>query len=203
MPNRVSTRFSFLAVSSAFALALIGCVDARGEYDDFGDRLPDDEQVQVDAGFVSQLPDVDGEWLLAVHPAGLPEDRILYFRTTLTLEAVTENTGLLDLSAQPLAFEGAMGPVGDAFVASQREVGADASFTAPFVGTLPAEANPVTGSNAAVNAEMQAILRSDNFVCGTLTGQAGALPLEGTTWGAVRITGDTLPTAVIRCDDEP
>ncbi|MCA9674221.1 MAG: hypothetical protein H6708_09505 [Kofleriaceae bacterium] len=147
------------------------------------------------------LPHVDGEWFLAVRP-NLPEDRILQFRTTLTLTAVTANTGLIDINAQPLSVADQT-PVGDAFVVTQENVASDATFEAPFVGMLPAEANPVSGSNAQVNAQMQAQLRTDNFVCGTLTGQAGALPLDGTTWAAVRITGDTLPTAIFRCDDQP
>lgn len=202
MPNRVSTRFSLFAVSSIAALALVGCVDARGAYDDFGDRLPEEELVDIDAGFVSQLPDVSGEFFLVVHPAGLPEDVVLYFRATMTFTSVTENTGLIDMQAQPLNFMD-RSAVGDAFLANEREVGNDAAFTAPFVGTLPAEANPVTQVPAPVNAEMQAILRTENFMCGTLSGQAGSLPLNGTTWGAVRITGDELPAPAYSCDDQP
>lgn len=199
--NRVSTRISVLAVTSFSLLLAVGCVDPRADYDDFANRLPDAGSGGVDGEVVSVLPHVDGEWFLAVRP-NLPEDRILQFRTTLTLTAVTANTGLIDINAQPLSVADQT-PVGDAFVVTQENVASDATFEAPFVGMLPAEANPVSGSNAQVNAQMQAQLRTDNFVCGTLTGQAGALPLDGTTWAAVRITGDTLPTAIFRCDDQP
>jgi hypothetical protein len=184
------------------SLALVGCVDAREAYDDFGSRVVDANNTQIDGEVVSVLPNVDGEWLLAVRP-NLPEDKIILFRTTIELTPVTENTGRIDLSAQPLAVAD-RSPVGAALLAMNQDVASDASFESPLTGLLPGAANPVIpGSNAAINATMHAQLRSADFLCGTLSGTAGSLGLEGTTWGAVRITGDTLPEMIVRCDDEP
>ena len=147
------------------------------------------------------LPDVDGDWLIAVRP-NLPEDRIIQFRATLDVTPVTENTGTLDMTATALTITDRT-EVGDAFIAADEAVESDASFDAPLVGTLAAAANPVSGSNAPVDAVLAGTLVSADFLCGTLSGTAGALPLEGTTWAAIRITGDTLPAPIFRCEDQP
>jgi hypothetical protein len=120
----------------------------------------------------------------------------------MDLTPVTTNTGLVDISAQPLSVADRTA-VGEAFVATETEVASDASFDAPFIGVLPGAANPVSGSDANVNAVLVAQIRSDQFLCGELTGMAGPLPLQGTTWAAVRITGETLPAPIFRCEDEP
>lgn len=202
MVKTVSTAFSFvsLAACTSFTL-LVGCVDARGAYDDFGDRLPDAAGGDVDGSIVSELPDVDGEWLIAVRP-NLPEDRIIQFRATLDITAVTENTGTIDVSAQPLTVADRTA-VGELLTATDVAVASDASFDAPLTGTLPGPANPVSGTDAEIDAVMVAQIRNADFLCGELTGQAGALPLAGTTWAAVRVTGDTLPAPIFRCEDEP
>jgi hypothetical protein len=202
MVKTVSTRFSIVSLSAVVSITLVGCVDARGAYDDFGSRLPDGGGGGVDGEEVSALPDVDGEWLLAVRP-NLPEDRIIQFRATLDLTAVTANTGLIDVFAQPLKVSDRTA-VGEIFEALAAEVASDATFSAPLVGLLPGEANPVTSSDAAVDATMHAHLRSADFVCGELEGQAGALPLAGTTWAAIRIVeGSPLPAPIFRCADQP
>ena len=201
MVKTVSTCISLLSVSAVASLTLMGCVDARGAYDDFSGRLVDAGSGDVDGEVVSELPNVDGEWLIGVRP-NLPEDRIIQFRATMDLTAVTANTGLIDISAQPLSVADQTA-VGNPFVATEEEVSSDASFDAPFVGTLPGAANPVSGSDANVDAVLVAQIRNENFLCGELTGMAGPLPLAGTTWAAVRIDGDTLPTVVFRCEDEP
>jgi hypothetical protein len=203
MVKTVSTYIAIVSTASVASLSL-GCVDARGAYDDFADRLVDASNTSVDGEIVSVLPDVSGDWLIAVrpNPEVVPEDRIIQFRATLDLTPVTENTGLLDISAQPLTVADQT-PVGNAFIAADQQVTSDASFEAPFVGTLPGSANPVSGSNAPVDAELRGRLVSDEFVCGDLTGTAGALPLAGSTWAAIRITGPTLPTPVFHCDQQP
>lgn len=199
MVKTVSTHF---ALASLASLALVGCVDARGAYDDYSNRLVDASTQDVDGQVVSVLPDVNGDWLIAVLPANLPEDRIIQFRATFTMTPVTANTATMDVSAQPLTVADHT-PVGDAFTAANQEVATDATFHAPFTGTLPGAANPVSGTDAVVNAVLQAQIKTDQFLCGSLSGVAGPLPLDGTTWAAVRITGDTLPSPIFRCEDQP
>jgi len=199
MVKTVSTYFSL----GCLVVLAVGCVDAKGAYDEYGSRVTDANDTVVDGEVVSELPNPNGgHWLIAVRP-NLPEDRIIRFDGTFNLTPVTANTGKIDISAQPLTVADAT-PVGDAFVATDADVASDASFTAPFAGTLPAAANPVSGSNAVVDAQLLAQLKSDDFLCGTVTGTAGPLPLDGTTWAAIRITdGDPLPTPIFRCEDQP
>jgi hypothetical protein len=176
--------------------AVAGCVDARDEYDDYGDRLIDADPGSID-GEPSDIPDVTGEFYMVALPANLGEERFIHFHCTF---AVRGNR--LDWTGQPLDYE-TREPVGVAFVATDVAVAADASVRLPMVGTLHARANSISGSNAPVNATVVAHLRSADFVCGELTGTAGALTLDGTTFGGVRITGAALPDQVVRCEDEP
>lgn len=202
MLKSASTNISLASLAVVSSLALLGCVDARAEFDDFGARLVDANNTQIDGEIVSSLPNVDGEWLLAVRPASVGKINIL-FRTTFDLTPVTENTGRISISAQPLTVADQT-PVGVPLTAADQDVRSDASFEAPLIGLLPGAANPVIeGSNAAINGTLFGQLRSADFICGTLAGTAGSLSLEGTTWAAVRITGDTLPEPVVRCEDQP
>lgn len=210
MPETESTKFSLLTLSLFTSIALVGCVDAGKSYEDYGDRVTDaGVEVEVDGAIVSQLPDVDGDWLIAVRP-GLPEDRILQFSTVLTMTPITENTGALDISAQPLSVADRTA-VGNPFEAEDQDVASDASFDIVFVGQLPAAANPVSGSNAAVDAVLHGSIQTADFLCGTLTGTAGALTLDGacpgpscTTWAAVRLgAGGELPAPVWNCESAP
>jgi hypothetical protein len=180
-----------------------GCVDAGKAYDDYAARLVDaDLTPPPDGEIVSDLPDVNGEFLMAARP-DLPEDRILYLRVMATFRPVTSNTGLYGFDAHFLDYT-TLEEVGGSFVASDVEVGTDASFDdAPMRGTIVPAANPISGSNAVVDGLLIGTLVSPDFMCGTMSGTAGALNLAGSTWAAVRITGDELPPAVWRCEDQP
>lgn len=115
---------------------------------------------------------------------------------------VTENTGRLDFVGQPLDHE-TLEPVGtDSFVASDVMVNSDATYDVPLVGTLPARANPLS-TPVLTNADIHGSIVSADFLCGTVTGTAGNLNLEGSEWSATRITGATLPPQVLRCADGP
>jgi hypothetical protein len=201
MVKTVSTRFALASLAAVAGLTLVGCVDARGSYDEFGDRLVDAGNGDVDGDEVDVLPNVDGEWRLVVHPVNLPEDKLLFFDVTFDLTTVTANTGKLEMIAQPLNYQ-TLVAVGDAFEARDRNVKSDATFDAPFIGQLPGEANSVTQATVNVDAELTAVLKSDDFVCGMLSGQAGVLPLDGTTWAAVRVDAAT-DTHIFRCEDQP
>lgn len=180
---------------------LVGCVNARDEFDQFGDRIPD-AAPPIDSMIVSTLPDVTGQFYTAARPP-LGEDRYFHFHTVMTFTPVTENTGLLDYSAQPLDYQ-TFEPVGEPFVIEDAEVRNDATADIPLVGPLPARANSVTGTEVQLDAIIHAELRTADFVCGTLTGVGGGLSLDGSTFGAVRIPdGGALPPLVARCADQP
>lgn len=179
-----------------------GCVDANSAYDDYASRLIDADVRVYDGAIVSELPDVNGDFLMTVRP-DLAEKRLLFLRIAATFQPVTANTGLLGYRARFLDLT-TMEPIGEEFVADDIEVGTDASFDDGVMeGILPAAANSITGSNAPVDGLLIGTLINDDFVCGTLAGTAGGLALDGTIYAWVRITGSELPPPVWRCEDQP
>jgi hypothetical protein len=175
-----------------------GCVDARDEYDKFGARVPD-AAPPIDAPIVSALPDVNGELYTLARPP-LDEDRFFHFRVTAVMRPVTENTARLDWTAQALDYA-TLEPVGAPFVALDNEVRNDATVDIPLVGTLHARANAVTTTEVELDATIHAQLIGDGHVCGTLSGTGGPLPLQGSSFGALRIDGPDLPTVLPRCPE--
>ena len=115
----------------------------------------------------------------------------------------------LDLSLQPL--DGvSRAPVGAPWTATNVSISPDGRFTAAF-GTqpVPVEAYPLLGDPLLTVNEFVltgATISNDGF-CGSVSGYGqvfGAEPsdrirLEGSTFGAVRITDDTLPSPVSAC----
>lgn len=180
-----------------------GCTDARDEFVDFGDRVIDASNVDIDGAIVSELPNVDGEFFMVVRP-DLPEDRFIKFRITFDYTPLTANTGLMDYNGICLDVD-TDEPVGNPpIVATDFEVNSDASYDAPLVGTFNGRCNPIIpGMTVDADGMVQGELRSDDFLCGTMTGSAGGLNLAGTTWAAQRITGDTLPAPIWTCADGP
>lgn len=194
---------SLIAFAVASGVGAVGCYDAGDAYDDYKDRVFDAApEVDIDGGIVSTLPDVDGEFYLVARPAGLGEKRLFHLRVTFTMTPVTENTATLDYAAYFLDYQ-TLEPVGDEVIEQGIEVSSDASYDAPLEGTVPAAANSVSGTNAEMDGVLVGTIVSEDFLCGTATGTAGALSLDGTEWAAVRITGDTLPPPVWRCEDQP
>lgn len=185
---------------SLLLIACGACVDARDEYVDFGERLPD-AAPPVDAPIVSELPDVTGEFLVRARP-NLTEDRFVTFRATVVMTPTSANTALLDWSGQPLDYE-TLEPVGAPLVEEDVAFGADAMGIIPFVGTIPGRANSISGTQVEADGLLHTTLVTADFFCGTLTGRVGSFPLEGSTFAAVRITGKELPTPLYRCEDGP
>jgi hypothetical protein len=147
--------------------------------------------------------DVTGAHLLTVAPVIWPA-RILSFRADAQM-----NGSSLDLTLQPL--DGVTrAPVGTPWTAIGIALSTDGRFTAGF-GTqdVPLEAYPDLGDPVLTVNEFVlsgATTSSDGF-CGFVTGYAqlfGAEPsdrirLEGSTFGAVRITGGGLPVPATSC----
>jgi hypothetical protein len=88
--------------------------------------------------------------------------------------------------------------------------GATAAFVLPLDALLiPDSANPLLPGDVTVNGEISATIRNTSFWCGSVTGQVmetGTM-LNGSTFGAQRITagtvGTALPAPAGSCDDEP
>jgi hypothetical protein len=176
-----------------------GCTNPRDRFDDFD--VVDADTTEIDAPLVSTIPDVTGDWLLMAKPP-VGKDIFLYFYTTVTYTPVTENTGTITVECQPLNWQ-TFEPVGDLITGEPEEVGADATFDWDLDGVIPPEANSVTGSNSPINGVVHGTILHADFMCGTLTGTAGALNLQGSLFGARRITGSELPEGIHRCEDAP
>ncbi len=179
------------------------CVNARDSYDDFPGRLIDADTREIDGPIVTSLPDIGGDdWYMVAAVQLGAEEKLVHFRCTFAFRPLTENTAEIDWTAQGLDYE-TLEPVGEPFSATDVVIGTDASGDIPMVGELAARVNSISGSDAAVDAVIHIQLRSDQFVCGELTGQAGALSLDGiNTFGGIRV-GDVLPAPATSCDDEP
>ncbi len=192
-----------IAFAVASGVGAVGCYDAGDAYDEYKDRVFDAAPViEVDGGIVSTLPDIDGEFYMVARPAGLGEKRLFHIRLTFAMTSVTENTATVDYVANFLDYQ-TLEPVGELVIEEGIAVSSDASYDAPLQGTVPAAANSVSGTNAPMDGVLSGTIVSDDFLCGTATGTAGALSLDGTEWAAVRITGDTLPPPVWSCADQP
>ncbi len=147
--------------------------------------------------------DVTGSHLLTVAPVIWPA-QILSFRADVHLHGTS-----LDLTLQPLDGVSNL-PVGAPWTATEVAFSADGRFTAAF-GTqpVPVEAYPLLGDPLLTVNEFVlsgATISRDGF-CGSVGGYGqvfGTQPsdrirLEGSTFGAVRIGGDALPTPVTTC----
>src|SRR4030095_12238837 len=147
--------------------------------------------------------DVTGTHLLTVAPVIWPA-QILSFRADTQVHGTR-----LDLTLQPLDGVSKL-PVGAPWTATDVAIAADGRFTADF-GTqpVPVEAYPLLNDPFLTVNEfvLSGATTSSDAFCGSVAGYAqvyGSEPsdrirLEGSTFGAVRITGDALPTPVTTC----
>jgi hypothetical protein len=171
-------------------------VDAKGAFKDYGERVPD-AAPPIDAPIVSDIPDVTGDWYGIAHP---PFDgKYFYFKIHFGYTPITSNTGKVSFNAQPLKFADGQTPVGDPFITPESAVGNDATANIVMKGFLPAEANSVAGNEIYVDAVVHSTFVSADFQCGTLTGTGGPVDLQGTTFGAQRMTGDVFPPPISAC----
>lgn len=147
--------------------------------------------------------DVTGAHLLTLAPVIWPA-QVLSFRADAQVHAAS-----LDLTLQPLD-EVSKVPVGAPWTATDVAISADGRFTADFgTRSVPTEAYPLLADPLLTVNEFVlsgATTSSDGF-CGFVGGYGqvfGTQPsdrirLEGSTFGAVRITGDALPTPLATC----
>lgn len=203
MLKALSTRGARALLVTVGAISLAACVDARKRFDEYDERLPHIDASTIDAPMVDQLPDIDGDWLLAVDPSISPGS-LVQMRVTWDLTA-TGATGTLDGSYQPLRTFGLPADsdmrtmVGAALVANDVAVSDTAQFQAHLVGVLPGPANPVSGTMYDVDITLNATIRDADSVCGTVSGVVGPLDVTGSTFAAIRIPGATIPAPIAAC----
>jgi hypothetical protein len=147
--------------------------------------------------------DVTGGHLLTIAPVIWPA-QILSFRAD-----VQQHGTSLDLALQPLDAV-SKAPVGVPWTATGVAISTDGRFTADF-GTqpVPTEAYPLLADPFLTVDEfvLSGVTTSGDGFCGSVAGYSqvfGAHPadrirLEGSTFGAVRITGAALPPPVTAC----
>jgi hypothetical protein len=182
-----------------------GCapVDAPPPDAEIDASIPPDAEipdaVPPDAQWSPPDPDISGEALVALHPAAIPEPYLVYFRATYAMRAGPNGTAQIDATLQPLSYE-TFEPVGEPFVSTDLLVDAHDGFALDLDGILPGAANPITGTDVTLDANLHATVRTADFACGTVLGTAGVLPLDGSTFGSVRIPDDqTLPAPIFAC----
>lgn len=147
--------------------------------------------------------DVSGHHLLSVSPVIWPAE-LLFF-----LADVTVSGGTIDITLQPVEPEGKQ-PVGDPWPLTGVPIEADGSFRAAFgQRILPSEAYPVLDAPIPLTLESFTLVgkttSADTF-CGFVEGYVQLLPqpsdvilLGGSTFGAARVVGTTLPVPLTGC----
>jgi len=187
-------------------LAAVGCVDPKGSFDDFAARVVDGNTSQPDRPNFTTIPDITGEFLFAARP-NLPQDRIMQLISDFTLTANADGTATLSMTTTALTTKDRTPSTqGSPMTVTDVHVALDGTFDAPITGVLPGDANPVIpGTSAALDAVIHGAINTEDFVCGTLSGTAGSLTLDGSTFAAQRITpgtvGSALPDPVFKCPD--
>jgi hypothetical protein len=203
-------RLSYVSFSVLSALSVVACVDPQKTFDDFEGRVVDAAPREggcTPAGFFP----IEGEFLLAIQtPIGGPLRLIVSGSTT-----ANEAGGTADFTFQPIiadncaAGEGGQ-PSGDPLPPIEGlTIEPDGTFALTQVGaTTPGNANPITCSNIVADISFSGCTTSETTFCGDVTGmvlEPIALPLDGSTFGAVQIEtgarGDAnLPEPVNACE---
>jgi len=217
MSSRI--RLSCIALPAMTAVFMLGCIDPKGDFDDFEDRAEEFEGNMPDAAPPADTPpggfvEVDGEFLLGIQVAALPGSAPLRLVVTADTTPNKSGGGSTDLVFQALiADRCAMGmggqdagdplpPVDDV------PVNADGSFNVSQPGaTVPGLANPLTCSDIIADIEFIGRTVRSDFICGDVAGmvmQPVMIGLAGSTFGAVQIATGTrgdanLPPVVASC----
>lgn len=138
------------------------------------------------------IPDISGEFLLAIDPVPIAAGTLFQYIATAELGQV-DGTATLSLSLQPLNAS-TREPVGMPLVSGSVAVSATGNFSAPIQGQIDGAANPITGEALTFDAWLDGEIRSVDSFCGDVTGALTApigLSLDGSTFGTIRITPGT------------
>jgi hypothetical protein len=194
-----------LATVAACA-ALVGCVDARKSFDDFGNRVVDANTSMPDNPILSTIPNATGHFLFGSHIAAAPNANPIEVVSDLTVTDNGDGTGKFSYAGTALTTADqqlATDPPGPHFTATDQHINSDGTFDAALAGMLPGDANPITmGLAVNVNGVIHGVIKSPDLVCGTVTGTA-IVDLSGSTFAFIRIApgtiGAALPTPVTAC----
>jgi hypothetical protein len=201
-------RLTCVALPALTGLFVLGCVDPKQEFGDFGERV-------VDAAPTTACPvvdffPIDGEFLLAIQTSLGDPLRLVVTATT----SETKAGGTADLRFQPLIAEKCVAGMGGLPAEGELDpvsvpVESDGTFTfTQTAATTPGAANPVLcGSEILADITFIGCTESADLICGQVEGMVQEpipLDLSGSTFGAVRIEtgarGDAnLPEAVGAC----
>lgn len=198
---------SVLAVGAAgLGAGASGCIDARGSFDQFADRVG-----FVDASTVDRPPgnlhDITGTFLMVTHAGFETSNSPEYFIQFLSRNTLTINgdTGMLHGEVTPLCTFSTCterNELPPALASEDTTVAADGTFTFHFHGQLPGGSNPFSGTMQPLDAIAVGTIMSADFYCGAVSGSAAGLDLAGSTFAAYRITDTTpanLPTGAASC----
>jgi hypothetical protein len=150
----------------------------------------------------TQVFDVSGQYLLTLAPVIWPAQPVFFTAD------VSVNGASLDFTLQPVDGTTKV-PLGPAWEVTGIPIADDGSFTVDFGSrNLPGPAYPLINDPLLVLEDFTLTGKTtsmDTF-CGNVTGDARVLPhnsdklpLEGSTFGAARITGGTLPAPISSC----
>jgi hypothetical protein len=196
---------SQLSVVAACA-ALVGCVDAKKSFDDFGNHVVDANTSMPDNPVLTTIPNATGHFLFGAHIAAAPNAAPIEVVSDLTVTDNGDGTGKFSYAGTALTtadLQLATDPPGPHFTASDQLIAADGTFDAALAGMLPGDANPITmGLAVQVNGVIHGVIKSQDLVCGTVTGTA-IVDLGGSTFAFIRIApgtlGAALPTPLTAC----
>ena len=142
---------------------------------------------------VADLPDIDGDFLMSIRPT-YSNGPVVRYRITYTGDPIT---AAIVYRAHALRVDDGQ-PIGG-LVEGSDVVRDDATFLLGLNALVPAAANPFAAADELISADVHGRIVSADLLCGTMTPLGGDLLDFGTTWGAVRITGSTLPDPIAAC----
>lgn len=188
---------TFSLLSLSLALLTTACIDTQSRLDEFYDRSEPlritVEPVQCDGRF-----DISGDFLLSIATVVNPSLPLL-FAATFDVDTTGDDWDVT-LTMQPLSYTD-RSDVGEPLVASGA-IASDGTFSLYFgeIAILGA-ANPVVpGVDVAAELLLAGCTRSLTLSCGNIGGNIidpAAIPLAGSTYGAIALDDDLATAEVI------
>ena len=196
-----------LCFAVATLAAVAGCVDPKGDYDAFGDRLVQDKGTSSSSsstgagGGSCTLPmngEADGDYYMLLSAITLPTKPVAF---KANLKATPASGGGLDVAfkAQALLASDRRTPVGNTLAASSATVAKDGTFTINYATIVVDPAADSVVANQEIDADTAVLIGSfcdPTFVCGSVTGNVTKpIPtsLDGSTFTLQPIVGSTFP----------